>query len=105
VLAVLLGPLGEAVNWTIREGPGYNTVSGDVGDVLSLGVIVSLATGIYRHWRLHECHIAGCHRLQWKTARGTDHILCKHHHPDDEPTHQQVLEDHKAARLAAIRKS
>jgi hypothetical protein len=70
-----------------------------------VALLASVLYGLYRHWRLHECHISGCHRIQWKVVQGTDHVLCKFHHPDDEPTHEQVLADRKAARVGLIRKS
>lgn len=63
---------------------------------LALGGIARL---LYQHWRRHECHVRHCHRIQWKVVAGTDHIVCKRHHPHDEPSADQVLADHRAANL------
>lgn len=94
-----LGPVGEAVNWTLKEGPGYNLVSGDLGDLLSIGVLGGLFTGVYRHWRAHECHVKSCHKVIWKTVPGTTHEVCRAHHPEDDPSHEQVLADHRKAKV------
>jgi hypothetical protein len=93
--------LSSIVGWGI-EGGSYQFASGDVGDLLSLGVLGGLITGLVRHWRRHECHVQKCHRVIWKTVPGTDHEVCKHHHPHDEPSHAEVIEAH---RLAVLRKS
>jgi hypothetical protein len=60
-------------------------------------ILITAVTGIYRQWRLHECHVKGCHRIQWKVVPGTTHIVCKHHHPHEEPTYERMMHDHKAA--------
>lgn len=67
------------------------------------GILCSAITTGWRYWRVTECHVAKCHRHQWKKVAGTDHVCCKKHHPSDEPSHAQVLEDHKAARHIAAR--
>jgi hypothetical protein len=36
-------------------------------------------------YRKHNCHIHGCLRLGAHTtvdARGVEHVVCRHHHPD-----------------------
>jgi hypothetical protein len=68
-----------------------------------VGVLASVVVTVIRYWKATECHIAGCHKHQWKRVAGTDHVVCKKHHPDDEPTHAQVLEDHKTARVGVAR--
>lgn len=70
-----------------------------------VALLVSVLLGVYQLWKRHNCHVCGCWRIQWKAVQGTDHVLCRHHHPDDAPTHLQVLEDRKAARVGLIRKS
>ncbi len=67
--------------------------------IAAIPVVVS-ATAVYRR---HNCHVRHCWRVQWKTVRGTDHVVCRHHHPSDPPTHARVIADHKAARAAAAR--
>jgi hypothetical protein len=74
----------------------------EVASVVGIFAILAAAvTGVYRQWRLHECHIQGCHRLQWKLVPGTTHVVCKHHHPHDEPTYEQMMEQHRASRAPA----
>lgn len=74
-----------------------------------VALLVSVLVGLYRHWRRHECHIKACHHVQFKMVPGTDHVVCKTHLKlitgRGAPTHDEVAADHKAARLAAIRKS
>ena len=74
-----------------------------------VALLVSVLVGLYRHWRRHECHIKRCHHVQFKTVPGTDHVVCKKHLKlitgRGAPTHDEVAADHKAARVAAIRKS
>jgi predicted negative regulator of RcsB-dependent stress response len=67
-------------------------------------LLASVVTSAWRYWKVTECHVARCRRHQWKTVPGTNHVVCKKHSPQDEPSHAQVLEDHKAARAAAARK-
>lgn len=68
-------------------------------EVLSvIGVVAILftaLTALVRYWRHHECHVDGCHRVQWKTVPGTTHVVCKHHHVEDAPSHADVLRDHR----------
>jgi hypothetical protein len=58
--------------------------------IATLGTVVGGVTMLYRK---HNCHVQGCWRLQWKTVPGTDHVVCRRHHPADAPTHAQVLAD------------
>lgn len=64
-----------------------------------LGLLGNAVHTAVQRWRLHECHIRGCHRVQWKVVPGTDHVVCRHHHPHDEPTHAEVLAEHEASGL------
>lgn len=48
------------------------------------------------YWH-HTCHVDGCWWIGRRKVPGTDHIVCRRHHPLDAPTHQQVLDDHAAA--------
>jgi hypothetical protein len=66
-------------------------------------LVSAILTGI-RYWQATECHVVGCHKHQWKKVAGTDHVVCKKHHPDDEPTHDDVLAAHTAARRNAARR-
>jgi len=73
-------------------------------EVLTFLTLLTVLAAARRYWKMTQCHVAGCKRHQWKTVPGTNHVVCKKHSPQDEPTHAQVLEDHKAARAAAARK-
>lgn len=58
-------------------------------------VLAFLATGglvrlLYQHWKVHNCHVRYCWRMQWKTVPGTDHVVCHHHHPHDAPKAAEV---------------
>jgi hypothetical protein len=73
-------------------------------EVLTFLALFTVLGVARRYWKMTECHVAGCKRHQWKSVPGTNHVVCKKHSPQDEPTHAQVLEDHQAARTAAARK-
>lgn len=42
--------------------------------------------------RRHNCHVKGCPRIGRHAVDGTSYVVCRHHHPEDKPTHQQVLD-------------
>ena len=65
--------------------------------LLAFAAVGGVARLVFQHWRRHECHVAGCHRMQWKPVPGTDHVVCRKHHPLVEPSHAEVLEDHARA--------
>lgn len=92
-----------AVEW-ISHPVVIVTSDGEALTFLSIAaLLVSVITSAWRYWKVTECHVARCHKHQWKRVSGTDHVCCKKHHPSDEPSHEQVLEDHKNARTAAAR--
>lgn len=76
------------------SGPYYGFWSGigsDIGEITLIGAALSI-------WWKHECHVKGCHRVVRHPVAGTPHVVCRKHHPDDDsPTHQEVLEQHRAA--------
>lgn len=76
-----------------EAGPNYAFWSGigsDIGEVVIIGAI-------WQAYRARNCHVKGCWRLQWRRVAGTDHTVCRKHHPDDAPSHAQVLADHREA--------
>ena len=88
-LAFLDG-LWNALRWTWHDPDGYNFVSGPLADITLLG-------GAYAILRRHNCSVKGCWRIGRHPVAGTDHIVCRKHHPHESPTAQQVLAEHAAA--------
>ena len=80
----------HAFRWTWHDPDGYNFVSGPLADITLIGGGIALL----RH---HNCHVRGCWRLAKHKVAGTDYIVCRHHHPHDAPTAEQVLAEHQAA--------
>lgn len=102
MLAVFLGPIGEAFNYTVENTFGYNLFSGDISDIEGAGVFVGVLIGLWKQrqhiidWKKrHECHVKGCDRIIWKIVPGTDHEVCKFHHPHEELTHEEILQEHQ----------
>ncbi len=89
--AAFLSGLWEALRWTWHDPDGYNFVSGPLADITLLG-------GAYAIFRRHNCVVKGCFRIGRHPVAGTDHIVCRKHHPRDSPTAEQVLADHAAAK-------
>lgn len=66
------------------SGRAYLWWSGIVGDLAIFGAVFALA-------RKHNCHVKGCPRIGRFPVTGTAWVTCAHHHPDDPPTHGDVL--------------
>jgi hypothetical protein len=76
------------------SGPWTNLWGGFISDLGLIGVI-----GVFATWyRKHNCHVKWCFRLHWRGVDGTSFVVCRHHHPENAPTHQDVLDAHKAAK-------
>jgi hypothetical protein len=86
----LVTPLWDALRWTWHDPDGYSIISGPLADITLLGG----AYAIYRH---HNCHVSGCPRIGRHKVAGTDYVVCRRHHPDEAPTAEQVLAEHRAA--------
>ncbi len=82
--------LGDAIKWTYHDPDGYNIISGPLADITLLG-------GAYAILRRHNCSVKGCLRIGRHPVAGTDHIVCRKHHPHESPTAEQVLAEHAAA--------
>ena len=92
-IGVASGTLGHFFGLDNLSGPNYGFWSGAGSDIGEITIIAG-AIAIYRR---HNCHVQGCWRLQWKRVPGTEHFVCRRHHPMDAPTAQQVIDDHHAA--------
>lgn len=75
------------------SGGQYLFWSGVEGDITQLAVIV---IG-WRYLRHHNCAVRGCWRVSHRKIPGTDHIVCRRHHPNPKSTLAQILEDHRRA--------
>jgi hypothetical protein len=75
------------------SGPFYGFWSG-VGSDLGELTIIGAAASIY--WR-HTCHVKRCYRIGRHPVQGTPHVVCRKHHPTGEPTHEEILRQHKEA--------
>jgi hypothetical protein len=83
-LAVHTGTVDEA-------GPYYGFWSGfgsDLGEVAIVGGLLSV-------YRRHNCHVHGCWRVGRHKVAGTDHVVCRRHHPDGPLTHRDLLDQAK----------
>ncbi len=68
---------------TVDEpGPYYAFWSGFGSDLAELGIIGTVATGVYQVVRKYNCHQPGCWRVGNHAAAGGQFYLCYHHHPD-----------------------
>lgn len=76
-------------------GRGYQFWSGIASDLGELTLLV----GITAWWTRHNCHVRHCPRLQWKATAASD-VVCRHHHPENPKTAEQVTADHQAAARA-----
>jgi hypothetical protein len=84
------------LHWTGADntsGVIYGFWSGFGSDLGELAIVAGLV-GMYRK---HTCHVRGCWRLQRRAVAGTEHVVCHKHHPKGEPSHADVLADHKRA--------
>jgi hypothetical protein len=62
----------------------------DLGEAAIIGALAQM-------YRKHTCHVDRCWRIAHRPVPGTDHIVCRRHHPNRAPTHAEVLADHAAA--------
>lgn len=79
------------------SGTWYGWWSGAGSDIGEYAVAAALFTHTYTTYQRHKCHVGKCHRIGLRRVPGTDHIVCHRHHPNDQPTHDQILNDHTAA--------
>ncbi|MFL5823244.1 MAG: hypothetical protein ACJ764_07360 [Solirubrobacteraceae bacterium] len=93
VSATIFDWLYHAGRWTWHDPDGYNFISGPLADVTLLG-------GAYAILRRHNCHAKGCLRIGRHPVDGTDYVVCRHHHPDESPTAEQIHVAHSAHRHA-----
>jgi hypothetical protein len=48
-------------------------------------------------YRKHNCHVAGCWRIGRHKVSGTEYVVCRRHHPNGAPTHEDVLREYEEA--------
>lgn len=76
----ILGVTNEGGRW-------YAFWSGAGSDIGELAIVSSLVA-LIRH---KNCHVHRCVRLGRHPVEGTQWVVCRRHHPDDAPTHADVL--------------
>ncbi len=86
----LVTPVWDALRWTWHDPDGYNFISGPLADITLLG-------GAYALYRHHNCHVSGCPRIGRHKVTGTEYVVCRRHHPDEAPSAERVLAEHRAA--------
>lgn len=74
-------------------GPHYAFWSGPGSDISEVAIV----GGILSWWHHKNCHVKGCFRLGKHQVEGTPHVVCRKHHPDDAPTAQQIIIEHRKA--------
>jgi hypothetical protein len=57
---------------------------------------VTLLAGVLAAWHRVNCHTKGCWRIGRQQVAGTTLVVCRKHHPDGKPTHEHILELHRA---------
>src|ERR1022692_4110197 len=57
---------------------------------------VTLLAGVLAAWHRVNCHTKGCWRIGRQQVAGTTLVVCRKHHPDGKPTHEYILELHRA---------
>lgn len=72
------------------SGHAYAFWSGFGSDLGELAIVGGLLAMI----RKHNCHVHRCWRIARHPVAGTEHIVCRKHHPKGAPTHHQVLAEH-----------
>ena len=70
------------------SGPWYAFWSGFGGDLTIFAGLFAIAGSFLRK---HNCHVKGCWRIGRHPVDGTQYVVCRRHHPDDSPTHKDVI--------------
>lgn len=79
---------------TNASGTAYLAWSGILSDISEFAVFLAIMA-----WcRKHNCHVNRCWRFAIHPVKGTPHIVCRKHHPDNAPSAQQVLDESEAAK-------
>ena len=97
-----MGVLQDVGNWLYYffgisgAGSHYGFFSGTGSDISEIAII----GGVASWWHHKNCHVKGCWRIGRHPVEGTPHVVCRRHHPDEAPTAQQVLDDHRDAQQA-----
>lgn len=67
------------------SGPQYLFWSGIGSDITEVAIL----GGMIQLYRRHNCHVRGCFRVGMRHYG--DALLCKRHHPNPDPTHEEIL--------------
>jgi hypothetical protein len=68
-----------ASTWHNGNGDGYLFISGIAG----LATYVAVLGVAWQVYRRHACNVRHCWRMAWRPHG--EHVLCKKHHPGEEP--------------------
>jgi hypothetical protein len=81
---------------TVNEvGPYYGFWSGFGSDLGEYGLLTSMFTSSALLWRHHTCHRHWwCWRHPLFALHGSPYLVCANHHPDDQLTAGQAVEQH-----------
>jgi hypothetical protein len=88
----VIAHLLQALGITDSSGAWYAFWSGFGSDITMFVGFGAVAWSFYRR---HNCHVKGCWRVGRHAVDGTSHVVCKHHHPEGEPSHEDVIRAHR----------
>jgi hypothetical protein len=117
-LLILLGVLTLIITWrmgtqhwlgyhtgslnTPGSPPNYNFWSGFGSDLGEYTIAAGLLGHLVTSWRTHTCHrYWWCWRAPRYALDGTPFCLCSKHHPDEQPTVAEAVEQYQAGQAAA----
>jgi hypothetical protein len=69
----------------------WSGLGSDIGEI-------AILFGIYSWYRKAQCHVTGCRKLGLHHVEGTPFVTCRHHHPDETLTVEQVHAAHRKAK-------
>jgi hypothetical protein len=69
------------------SGPWYGFWSGIGSDITEFAIV----GGIFSLYWKHTCHVQRCWRLGRHPVENTGYVVCRRHHPNGAPTHEDVL--------------
>lgn len=70
-----------------ESGKGYAFFSGIGSDIAELAIFGGAAALV----RQRNCHVHRCWRLGRHKVAGTEHVVCRKHHPEGHLTHEHLL--------------
>lgn len=82
-----MGWLPHTLGIDDASGAWYLWWSGIGADLGYLAIVGTLAASIRRH----NCHVRPCWRIGRFPVAGTHWVVCRAHHPEDEPSAEDVV--------------